>query len=747
LETLKEKLPLIDFSEEIKENPEFEQYLKKECEEYEMTFVHPMEQETAPKLDSDFKNYFLMCGLPIVDNTKKEKLCKALLNVFKKKGIEFIEDDNLQILLDESTGQSYGTAFVKCKDSKEAKLASAAIHNFALGKANTIMSATFDEFDRVIKVPDEYNPPQFADLNDLFSYAMDSENDQFLIREDNKLKVKMNRIPTRVDKDVNSANFHTELVGPNAETQISTKKNATWSPQGRYLIVVKDNIVQLYGGSHFELIREILHTGVSYANISPCEKYIITFSDSADKNEGNYIFWRVDTGELLRAFPFDEYTPRFSKPDVFSFSYDGNYCAKLIKDHVAVYELPEMHLLEDRMIQKRVSIKIENIKDFKWNPSKNMFCYWYFNSENDKVPPKIGFIDIPTREVWSEKEIINGIDLTMDWSLDGTKLISKTKLQRKKEFINNVAIFDVTSRGIPMAMIPVYSNIMSVEWTSATDRLAILHNKEKKITEKWAPHSMVSLVTLFDVKEENSMLKAVKIGTTKDHICNEVIWAQNGNIFICSDTKNSNPVYQGKFYVYYVRTVITKEEVKTEGRKGKGKKKQPAKVKEKREYVIDSVDEIDEPKSDQLVWDPTSRFFTICKLPSSGVIRAAMVKNSYQFSIFNAKGDLLYSYENPKLQQFAWRPRPARIWDKKTEQEFKKLYKKTLRKEIIDNEERERVELLKVTREKARSNFFDVFAPLQQRFKDTKDERKKIGHDTDSEDEEVFERRVMIDYY
>lgn len=613
MDYLKEQLPGLDFTEEITKNPKLEEFIKKECENYEMEFVHPLRTEEAPQLNTNVSNYFLLCGLPKVDEEKKEKLLKVLLNIFTKKNIDFIKQENITILLNNATGESYGTAFIECENPKQAKQASAAIHNFALGKANTIMSSTFDEFDRLTKVPDEYQPPKFADLEDLNTYAMDPSNDQFLIREDNNVIIKWNKSPTKADKNASSPDFHKEIVGPNSEIQIKSNRNAQWSPQGRYLIVFKENIVQLYGGSGFDLIREILHSDVSQAFVSPCERYIITYSKEADEKEGNYNFWRIDTGELLRSFAFDENTPKTSAADVFSFSYDGNYCAKMIKDHVAVYQLPDMHLLEDANIGKRVSIRIDHIKSFQWNPARNMFCYWFHNEESELHPPKIGFIDIPSREVWSEKEIINGEDIKAEWSADGTKLIAICKLKIKKAHYNNVTVFDVTSRFIPMDIIKVDTNIMCVEWTSATSRLAILTNKEKKIREKWEEFAQPAFATIYDVKQDKGALISTPLGKTKDQISNNVKWAQNGHLFIVSDIKNTNSDSQGNFFVYYVRTVISKVEIAAQG-KNKKKKGKPQ-FEEKREYLIESVNEIEDPRCDALVWDPTGRYFVTSKLP------------------------------------------------------------------------------------------------------------------------------------
>lgn len=40
-----------------------------------------------------------------------------------------------------------------------------------------------------------------------------------------------------------------------------------------------------------------------------------------------------------------------------------------------------------------------------------------------------------------------------------------------------------------------------------------------------------------------------------------------------------------------------------------------------------------------------------------------------------------------------------------------------------------------------------MFAPLQQRYKDTKEKRKQIANDSDSEDYEVFTKTALIDYF
>lgn len=124
--------------------------------------------------------------------------------------------------------------------------------------------------------------------------------------------------------------------------------------------------------------------------------------------------------------------------------------------------------------------------------------------------------------------------------------------------------------------------------------------------------------------------------------------------------------------------------------------------------------------------------------------------NPIGFKIFTAKGDELYSHMSKTLHQFEWRPRPQRNWEDKAQKEFKKQYKADIRKQIIQGDEKERqdtLEVFKVQQEMTKQRFFEMFAPLQQRYKDTKEKRKQIANDSDSEDYEVFTKTALIDYF
>lgn len=164
--------------------------------------------------------------------------------------------------------------------------------------------------------------------------------------------------------------------------------------------------------------------------------------------------------------------------------------------------------------------------------------------------------------------------------------------------MNNVQIFDVTTRGIPTDIIKVNTNVLSVEWTSATNRLAILANNEKKIKSMWEDKSQIASVTIYDIQQEKHSLISTYLGKSREHITNNVKWSHNGDIFVMSDIRNPNPSYQGKFYVYIVRKVVTKIETSNQAKGKKNKKKGKTVVEEKIDFVIDLVNEVDHPKDD-----------------------------------------------------------------------------------------------------------------------------------------------------
>lgn len=82
----------------------------------------------------------------------------------------------------------------------------------------------------------------------------------------------------------------------------------------------------IIGGSEFETVREFVHHGCESAIISPCERYIISFSPKPRIGQGLYIVWNIENGEAIREFEPDEHAEQ--NANLFKWSFDGNFIAK-----------------------------------------------------------------------------------------------------------------------------------------------------------------------------------------------------------------------------------------------------------------------------------------------------------------------------------------------------------------------------------------------------------------------------------
>jgi translation initiation factor 3 subunit B len=126
-------------------------------------------------------------------------------------------------------------------------------------------------------------------------------------------------------------------------------------------------------------VREIVHHGIESATISPCERYIVSFSPNPRIKQGLYIVWSIETGEPIREFEKDPLAKENAQ--LFKWSYDGSYIAKMIEDHVCVYQLPDMKMILDSSQESRTSIRVKGIRNFIWSPMRNMFYADFVESE------------------------------------------------------------------------------------------------------------------------------------------------------------------------------------------------------------------------------------------------------------------------------------------------------------------------------------------------------------------------------
>lgn len=100
-------------------------------------------------MNEDFSNYFMINNLPKCKPEKVPKLVTLIESTLKKKNLR-VEPDNIDIPLDESTGETYGVAFVQMSNEENARFAAAIFEGFKLTKNNIFATCLLSEFDKIM---------------------------------------------------------------------------------------------------------------------------------------------------------------------------------------------------------------------------------------------------------------------------------------------------------------------------------------------------------------------------------------------------------------------------------------------------------------------------------------------------------------------------------------------------------------------------------------------------------------------
>lgn len=115
-------------------------------------------QEENLELDSGFSNIIVVDNLPVVPREKFEKLEGVIRKIFSQIGV--IKEDGLFMPVDPGSEISLGYCFIEYNTPQEAELAKEKTHGYKLDRAHVFSVNMFDDFNRYMKVPDQWAPPE-----------------------------------------------------------------------------------------------------------------------------------------------------------------------------------------------------------------------------------------------------------------------------------------------------------------------------------------------------------------------------------------------------------------------------------------------------------------------------------------------------------------------------------------------------------------------------------------------------------
>ena len=272
--TLKEELERfleikLDFSDEIKENAVLEEIIREELNKCARNILS---ESNKPKLNEDLSHYVLVCNLPKVEETKLGKFKEVMQKTLAKVGYTQFTKEALEIPMEEKSQKSYGCMVLDFKDGASANKAVNVLGKVKIGKKK-FKTLLLTDYDKILEEKMVEKDSQIVTIREMNEWLLDVSAEQFVMHVGNKATVYWNVKPT-----INQMT-PTQLK---IDRPISEAKNLLWSPQGTYLVIIKANVVELYGGMTFVKLKEFYHIGVKGLLISPNENYILTW-DSITK--------------------------------------------------------------------------------------------------------------------------------------------------------------------------------------------------------------------------------------------------------------------------------------------------------------------------------------------------------------------------------------------------------------------------------------------------------------------------------
>ena len=493
-----------------------------------------------------------------------------------------------------------------------------------------------------------------------------------------------------------------------------------WSPQGKYLVVSKDDQIIFYGGDSNKPLNELnIHS--HYYNISNDENYIITFNGyknnsfkteeekKEEKKEENKeekkeeltslenVFIRdMINDRIIRSFNIEK-TEKFSD---FIWSPDSKYLGRIKDEKLMIYELPSMKMIKDKQ-DKRVPIK-DNVTSFSWFPNSNTvisISEKYDANKKKLLTTTMDFIEIPSRNTYPRSSLANAGIVDLIWHKNNHTLAILSKDFNQNKY--SLRLFDFNTKDKTY----LSSNIKLPEGT-----------KEKPLLDMkvaWMEDTLFVIPTLkestvksisvfpFNLKKKNLELEQWPLENSFVNLKHsDFIPSSNGITFLLSCLDKNNTNNYGKSDLYVIHN---------------------GKISHCRAMDFGS-------SLSRLLWDKNGR---LC------IVEQNTGKEKEGFQIINCIGDTIYEEKDEKLVKVEWRPRHKPLIEeykeeKTIENEFEKISKKY---------EEEDYEFLSEHDKKRKAEdkaIFDKFVGIMQKrkekFNNDKDKKEakivpKVSHD------------------
>ncbi|KAI3936147.1 hypothetical protein MKX01_021427 [Papaver californicum] len=591
-----------------------------------------LRREDSLEFESGFGNIIVVDNLPVVPPEKYDKLEGVAKKIYSQIGV--IKVDGLWMPVNPEKQKTLGYCYIEYNTSQEAALARERTHGYKLDKAHIFAVNLFDDFDKFMKVPDEWAPPEikpYAPGENLQQWLTDEKaRDQFVIRAHHDTAVFWNDPRQSMPVPV----YRREVMLDREFCSVVS----TWDIQG----------AAVWGGAAtFDRLSRYAHPQVKLIDFSPGEKYLVTYSshepsNPRDTHRVTLNIFDVRSGKVMRDFKgsADAFATAgtggvsgVSWP-VFRWGSgtDDKYFAKLGKNVISVYETETFTLIDKK------SLKVENVLDFSWSPADPIIALFVPELGGGNQPARVNLFQVPGKEELRQKNLFSVSDRKMYWQSNGEYLAVKVDryTKTKKSTYTGFELFRIKERDIPIEVLELVNKndkIMAFAWEPKGHRFAVIHGEASRTD-----------ISFYSMRAATNTGRVSKLTTFKGKNANALYWSPSGRFILLAGLRHLNG--QLEFYnVDELETMTTGEHF----------------------------------MATEIEWDPTGRYV------ATAVTSIHEMENG--FNIWSFNGKLLYRHSRDHFYQFLWRPRPPSFLTAEKEEEIAKNLKKYSKKYEIEDQD------------------------------------------------------------
>ncbi|CCK70292.1 translation initiation factor eIF3 core subunit b KNAG_0E00240 [Huiozyma naganishii CBS 8797] len=613
-----------------------------------------LEHEYKVDAEVSFDQYIVVTGAPVIPEAKVPLLKKALGGLFAKAG----KVVNMEFPLD-SAQKTKGFLFVECATAQDAKKIIKSFHGKRLDLKHRLSIYTLADVERFNDpaFPTEFKEPEFPDFvtsGELKSWLLDENvRDQYVMQDDKETTVVWNT--KNVDDE--------DAVVESRENW--SNNYVRFSPKGTYLFSYHVPGVSVWGGAHFNLLKRFFHPNVRTSSVSPCEKYLVTFSpeplDCAShakmlqngeespftvKNDGHQLcIWDIESGLLCATFPVVK--SEFLHWPLVRWSYNDRYCARMVGDTLVVHDSAKKFAPMDSK-----NLKIAGVRDFAFAPTgvklqpfrktdepSVVLAYW--TPETNNMSCKAAVVEVGRGRVLKTVNLVQVSNVTLHWQNQSDFLCFNVErhTKSKKTYFSNLEICKMNERDIPVEKIELKNRVVEFGWEPQGKRFALIAVDETADLDNVAiPKNIIHFFAPEKKKDSDTAGEGVKrwklVKELPKRFCNTVSWSPAGRFVVIAtlvkpNLKRCEPEF---FDLDYAGEKNINDD----------------------QDVTASLKDVAEPPCGMMTdicWDPSGRFFVCWS-------SAMKHKLDNGYKMFNVAGQLLKEEAVSNFRNFMWRPRP-----------------------------------------------------------------------------------------